>query len=240
MVFSDTTTKLGLIQNCEVRIFGDNAYTQISGNTDRLYQFTERLNRAQDRFNQIAMMADGRWQWDDSNYTDLNIATANIVSGQQDYSFALDHLEIEKVLVVDSGGKKTLIKPIDQDDELAKSYLEDTNSTGTPTQYDKRGNSVFLIPTPNYARTSGLEIYFKRGPSYFVYTDTTKKPGFTSIFHGYLALHASTYYAIDRSLSSAKNFFELLTKEEESIKAFYSKRNRDERQRMVANVEDNR
>lgn len=241
MVFNDTTTKLGLIQNCEIKIFGDAGYGQISGNTNRLYQFTERINRAQDRFNFLAMSADGRWQWDDSNNTDYNIATANIVSAQQDYIFALEHLEIEKVLVKSSGGTWNLISPFDQDDDNAVTFLENNSgNSGASTKYDKRADAVFLFPTPNYNSTNGLKVYFKRGPNYFVYNDTTKVPGFASIFHEYLALHASAHYAIERGLSNKNDLFELLNKEEISIGAYYGKRNKDERPRLSVTNESNK
>lgn len=239
MVFNDTTTKDGLIQKCEIKLFGDNGYGQISGNTNRLYQFTERLNRGMDRFNYLAMSADGRWQWDDTNNTDYNIATRNIISGRQDYAFALEHLEIEKVLVKDSGGAWHVIKSIDQNDTDAVEYLENSNS-GIPQKYDKRANSLFLYPIPNYNSTGGLKIYFKRGPSYFVYTDTTKVPGFASIFHEYPVIHACAYYALDRTLATKNDFFETMTMMEDSIKTYYGRRSKDERTRLTANVESNK
>lgn len=241
MVFSDTSTKLGLIQDLEIKVFGDNGYGRISGNSDLLYQFTGRINRAQDRFTFLAMTADGRWQYDDTNYTDYGIATTNIVSGQRDYTFALEHLEIEKVLIKDTSGNWKLIYSIDQDDKDAVTYLENNSSnTGTPTRYDKRSNSIFLDVTPNYNSTSGLKIYFKRGPSYFVYTDTTKVPGFASIFHGYLSQHAYYTYAMDRVLTNIDRIERDTLKMEASITEFFSRRNKDERKALKARNESTR
>ena len=234
--FSDTTTKLGLIQKCEITLFGDDGYGQISGNTNRLYQFTERLRVGQDRFTFLAMTADGRWQYDDTNYTDYGIATTALVSGQRDYTFALEHLEIEKVLIYPSATVTSyeLIEPMDQDDVDAVPYLENrSGNTGKPYRYDKRANSIFLDPTPNYSASAGLKIYFKRGPSYFVYTDTTKVPGFASIFHSYLHIHACRGYAIDRGLSNAKSLDELVQREEKAIKEFFARRSKDERKIMT-------
>lgn len=243
MVFSDTSTKLGLIQNCETKVFGDDGYGQISGNTNRLYQFTERLNRAQDRFVYLAMSADGRWQYDDTNNTDYPIATTALVSGQRDYTFALEHLEIEKVLILHAAtnGQWTLLHPFDQDDPSAQTYLENnTGNTGIPFRYDKKANSIFLDPVPNYSVSAGLKIYFKRGPNYFVYTDTTKVPGFASIFHDYLSLHASTNYAVDRNLANAANLNSLLEAKEASIIDFFARRNRDEQLTLSARSNNSR
>lgn len=239
MQFKDTATKLGLIEYCETTLFGDSGYGQISNNTNRLYQFTGRINRAQDRFVFLAMTADGRWNYDDNNYTDYGIATTNLVSGQRDYTFALEHLEIEKVLIKDSSGTWTLLtKTIDVSDtfgnsNLAKTYLENnTGNTGMPVAYDKMANSIIFDKSPNYNSTSGLKIYFKRGPSYFAYTDTIKVPGFASIFHEYLALHASVNYAIDRTITIAKDKYTQLAQMEVSIGRFFSTRNKDEKPRL--------
>lgn len=243
--FSDTSTKLGLIQDCEMKLFGDSGYGQISGNTNRLYQFTARINSGQDRFAYLAMTADGRWQWDDTNNTDYPEATTNIVSGQRDYQFALEHMEIEKVLIKDSSGVwKLLDKTIDTSDKYdkdARAYLENnTGNSGTPSSYDKRGNTIFLQAIPNYNSTNGLKVIFKRGPNYFVYTDTIKVPGFASIFHDYLSLWASADYASDRTMTEASDLLGKVALREQAILDFYSLRNKDERPRLLPSKECNR
>lgn len=241
MVFSDTSTKLGLIQHCEVKVFGDDGYGMISGNTNRLYQFTARLNRAQDRLVYLAITADGRWQYDDTNYTDYPIATTDLVSNQRDYPFSIEHLEIEKVLIKDSAGNWTVLLPIDQNDDHARSYIENNSgNVGMPRYYDKMANSIFFDVTPNYSSTGGIKVYFKRGASLFVYTDTTKAPGFASIFHGYLADHASTFYGLDKGMVNAKNWYTDLLTQEEAIVDFFSKRSLDEPKIIRARVTSSR
>lgn len=241
MQFNETLTKTGLIQLCEIKLFGDNGYGKISDDPSRMYQFTDRINRAYDRFVFLAMTADGRWQFDDQNYTTYNIATTDIVSGQREYEFALDHLEIEKVLIKLPDGTWKVIDPFDQDDPTANPYLENnTGRTGTPTRYDKRGATIYLDVTPNYNSDEGLKVYFKRGPSYFTYSDNTKVPGFASIFHPYLALHACANYAVDREMSVSKSLYLLLQEEEKAILAFYSDRNKDEKRKMTPAYQDNK
>lgn len=241
MILSDTTHKNGILQHIEIKVFGDNGYGKITDDSDRLYQFVDRINRAMDRFTFLAMTADGRWQWDDNNYTTSSIATTNLVSGQREYEFALDHLEIERVLVQDSSGTWQVIKPIDQQDDDAVLYLENnTGRTGFPTKYDKRGTTLWLDFTPNYNKTGGLKVYFKRGADYFETSDTSKAPGFASNFHYFVPLHASTHYGLDRALPEAKNWYELLQIEENSIKTYFSMRNKDERPRLAVNYQNNK
>lgn len=241
MQFSDTTTKNGLIQNIEIKLFGDEGYGKISGDSNLLLQFTNRINTAFNRYVFLAMSADGRWQWDDTNYTDMSIGLTNIVASQRAYTFSLEHLEVEKVLIMDNGGLWHVITPIDENDRDAVEYLENNgNRVGIPSKYDKRGDTIFLDVTPNYNATNGLKVFFKRGPSYFVSTDTTKKPGFASILHNYLVLYPSMEYAVDRIMPEAKNLFELVSQMERNIKAYYSLRNKDEQPRLKAGYQNNK
>lgn len=241
MQFSDITNKTGILQGIEEKIFGDKGYGRITDDTDLLYQFTNRVNRGLDRFYFLAMTADGRWQWDDNNYQDTAIATTNIVANQRIYVFALEHLEIEKVLIKDDSGVWRVIDPINSSDSSEVAYIENnTGRTGLPTKYDKRGDVLYLDLTPSFNSASGLKIYFRRGADYFVYSDTTKKPGFASVFHHYLVDFASAGYAIDRQMAIGKNLFDLRNESEAEITTYFSKRNRDERQALTVTYQNNR
>lgn len=227
MVFSDTSTKLGLIQDCEQLIFGN--YADISGNSGRLYDFTARLNRAYDKLATKIMSVDGRWQFDDTNYTDLPIGKTNLVSGQQDYTLDVEFLDIEKVIFLDSSGNKIIAHPMDINDPIAHGYLTSLSTTvGVPAYYDKFGGTLMLYPIPDYNSTNGLIVHYRRKPSYFAYTDTTKAVGVPAVFHRYLSLEASLDYAVSKQLT-LKNDLAVQVKEMgEMIEDFYSKRNKDE------------
>lgn len=233
LTFNDTATKMGLIQDCETALFGDNGYTQISGNPTRLLQFTARINSRLDDFVKLAMEADGRWDFDDTNNTDYPEATTNIISGQRDYTFALEMLMIEKVLVMNqaTNGVWMEIGPMGLSEDKSKRFVENnTWNTGLPYRYVKRGNSVFLDPVPNYSVTNGLKVLFKRGGNYFASTDTTKAPGFASILHKYLSRGAALDYAMDRTMSAAiATLTPQVEKLEKQVINFFSRRTLDER-----------
>ena len=242
MIFSDLSVeKNGILQSCEVMCFGDSSYGRITDDADLLAQFTNRVNRAYDEFAFLALTSDGRWQFDDNNYTDLAIGQTNLVATQRNYTFSLEHLEIERVLIQNTSGTWTEIRPLDASDVDSIAYFENnTGRTGFPTQYDKRGDTLWLDFTPNISVTNGIKVYFTRGPSYFLTTDTTKKPGFASIFHDYLALNASANYSIIRQIPNAKSVYQLLEKKEKAIKDYFSKRNRDERPALSAFYQNNK
>lgn len=227
--FNDTSTKQGLVQSAEITLFGDNGYGQISGNTNRLYQFTNLFNRALDRHSFLAVTADGRWQYEDNNHTDYAIATTSLVADQQSYELNVDHLLIYRVEVLDESGNGVFIYPIDESSLKGISLSEYQSTAGTPMEYDKVGSTLFLYPKPSYTKASGLKVYYQRAPSYFVYSDTTKVPGFASVFHPYIYRSACLEYAITHNLKIAPNLKVLVDQDEQAIREFYSKRQKDER-----------
>ena len=234
--FSDTTDKAGLIQECESTLFGDNSYGKISGNTGLLATFTRKLNEGLNRVASLIMQADGRWQFDDTNHTDYPIAVTTmdttIGAEQQDYPLAVTHLKITRVEVKDAAGNWQLLQPIDQADLYNQSLTDFLKTAGMPRYYDKVANSVFLYPKPlstAVTATSGLKVYFQRPPSYFVSSDTTKVPGFNSLYHQLVALLACRDYALDRTLASAKGLAERVTLAEQDLQDNYALRNKDEK-----------
>lgn len=220
MVFSDTTTKQGIIEEIDF-ICGSDL------NTYPIADKTRNVNRAYDRVISLIFQAQGKWQWDDTNQTDLPSATTNVVSGQLDYALDSAHLNIDKVMIKDNGGNWTVLRPFDITDPEINGYLMGNPSSGTPLRYDMRANSIILYPTPNYASTSGLKIFFERPSTYFVSSDTTKSPGFASIFHRFLSNSASYDYAFSKGIKdlaiSIKNEINIL---EQSIQKFYAQRNK--------------
>jgi len=232
MQFSNTTTLDGLIQECErICLLGT---AGISGSTNQLKNFTARLNQSLDRFFTVALTHDGNWQFDDSNYTDLPIGVANLVSGQQDYSFASDLLSVVKVLAKDSNGNWSELTPVDQSQSGANVYAKNiwtlpTGNSGTPSRYDKFANSILLDPIPNYNSTGGLKVNFKRNASKFASTDTTKEAGIPSLFHPYLARVASLPYLMEHNMDNMGNVNALILQDEAMIKEYMSKRIGDER-----------
>ncbi len=246
MVYNDTVSKLGILQDCEMKLFGDNGYGQITSNPNRLLNFTSRINRRQDRFIVLAMQADGRWGIDDfNNTTTLPFATTSIVSGQRDYTLNSTMLEIESVAIMKSAtdtNYHVIDKVVDVTDINAHEVVENNSSNvGTPYRYDKIGNSLIFDPTFNYSAPAGIKVVFKRGSYYFVSTDTVREPGFPSIFHEYLSLGASLDYAMDNTMPAKVNTLAPRVQAMElAIAKYYSLRNKDERRGMAAYRENNK
>lgn len=194
MVFNDTTTSQGIVQDTYFEVNAD-------ATTYPVADLTRNANAALDNVVTLILGADQRWQFDSTNSTDLPIGTTDIVLGQQDYSFDEEYLVIKSIEIADASGKWTRLIPIDNmslDEREALSGFETVN--GTPMYYDKMGDSILLYPAPNYNYTAGLRAYFQRKIDYFVASDTIKEPGFAKHLHKYIPLYCAYVYACAKDL----------------------------------------
>ena len=232
--YSDTINNQGIVQDIYFLANAD-------ATTYPLADLTRNVNNWYARADAILMESDGRFQYDDTNWTNYPIGRADLVSGQQDYQMFItppesgeDYLRITRVRIKDRNGTYIDIYPVDQSD-LRGTSIPSTTSTGTPTSYDKLGSSLFLNPIPDYNSTSGIQVFFQRASSYFTASDTTKKPGFPSIFHKYLSLGAAYDFAVIKmypanQISSLNTQIQVM---EQAMKSFMSRRGKDEQPRLV-------
>lgn len=188
MQFNDTSNNTGIIQFCEK--YTKLGYTTISGDTTLLKEFTGYINNENNDVWHLIFNSCAGWQYDDSNQTDLPQATSNIVSGTSKYALPASAFTIRRIEVKDAGGNWVKLKPIARGKiDKAIGMLE--TQSGTPSIYTAYANEFEMFPVPNYNSNSGYRVFFDRGQSTFIYTDTTKTPGFFSNYHDILPLGAS-------------------------------------------------
>lgn len=223
MVFNDTSTKQGIVQDTLFTIFGNSADNSQYPTAD----ITRNINRHYDAAVAKILESDGRWQWDDTNATDLPIGTTNLVANQQDYGVDTTFLRITRVELTKSDGTTTLLQPIDQTDIYDQSLTSYFSTPGTPMYYDKLANSLFLYPAPSYNYTGGLKVYFQRNVSYFTATDTTKSPGFASPFHRLLSLGAAYDFMLPKNYPQLGVVKNEINEMSQALQDFYSKRDKD-------------
>ena len=249
MIYSNSVTKDGIVEECDFLVSSDSV-------TYPIEQKTRNANRALDKVLSLILSADGRWQYDDTNNTDLPIASTNIISGQQDYSFNTDMITVTRVEIKDPEANWNYLNPFDQRDLMPAqptplprwgtagvsfnngfSLTDFMETPGTPVYYDKIASSVFLYPAPNYNSTLGLKVYFQRTPNYFLTTDTTKQPGFATHLHRYISLSMAYDYAVAKTLSDKKRELrEEMLVMERAIVEHYNIRKKDEKVRMAGRV----
>lgn len=237
MQFYDSTNHLGLLGDIDFWLFGTSATLNTTA-----YPVADRTRRINQRLNRIVSIIfknDRRWKFDDFNHDDMNIFYTTLVEGQNDYEISgADFLTIEEVAILNSEGDYQILTPIVREAGNAQNLqnLEDGDS-GTPTHYEKHGNSIMMYPKPSLTyltATKGLMIRGKRLPSYFVSTDTTKAPGFNPLYHSYLSIGASYDYALANGMNNKVNqLAPELMRFESDIADDYVRRSRDSQPRMT-------
>lgn len=234
MVFSDTTNRTGIIQSLE----------DLTGTQDVSSYSTEvktkSINLALDDYQNVVKEVAGTWQADDSNHTKYPNMKFDLVSGQQDYSFTVDEQgnqvqDIYRVECMDSNGKWRLLTPVDEM-RYTDAISEIEAQSGTPTEYWKTANGIFLKVKPNYSQTLGIRMFFTRSPNYFVSSDTTKTPGIPNGHHKYLFFKPAYWYWLPIDSAKATLFQNEVFRIEEEIRKDISNRNRDERLRLAVRV----
>lgn len=240
MIFNDTSTnKNGLIQECETWLFGSN-YGAISGNTNLLSTFTRLINNGLDEITVSIMQVDGRWQYDDSNYTNFPIGTTTLVADQQDYQLSTEQIKVLGVEVRQSDGEYHVLRPLDMQDIRRKglAITEFMDESGLPIYYDISGNTLKLYPAPKADQvtlSAGLKVFFQRKPDYFTTDDTSQEPGIPSIFHDIPALYACAKYAKSNQMAEkARELDAEIEKRMTKLTDFFSKRNKDSKLKLVA------
>lgn len=234
MVFNDTTTKNGVIQQCEDWLFGNN-YGAISSNTDLLKKFTNLYNRGLDKTRAVLLSVDGRFQDDDPNYTTIPTDTTPLSDGVGSYTLNRSHGIIEGFEVLDSNGDYYPLQPLDYRDvrNMGTTTTEFMETSGRPVFYDVSGNVVNLYPAPatgQVTMVAGLKVVYKREPKYAIYTDTSTEVGVPRMFQDVPGLYACQEYAKQNSMSEkAREIDAEIEKRNRDLKKLVADRNKDEK-----------
>lgn len=231
MQYSDTALQQGIVQSIDFNC-------DTSATLFPLAQKVRLVNKWYNKVVAIILDCDGRWQFDDTNATDLPIATTTLVASQQDYTIDTTFLRILRVEVLNYAGVWVKLEPLDQVDIYDQGLVEFLKTPGMPKYYDVQGSSIFLYPKPDagvsVTLAAGLKAYFQRNVSYFVAGDTTKVPGFASIFHEFLALGASYDWCVKKQLPQKKDIADQLEMMEADMRTFFAVRNKDDKPRLRA------
>ena len=189
-------------------------------------------------------------QIDDTNYSDNPFETYDLVNGKPDYKFTVDgdsNAVIDITAVLIQGENTTDFVKLDLmtiDDKDAQLVMSPNASAsgGTPKRALEVNNTIFLDPFPNYAASAAGKIFYKRTPSYFIVSDTTKQPGFPTPFHEMLAV-ASSYDWLLVHKSNAQTLIAAtraeLAKWEDKFEAYVGLRN-PSKGRLTVKQESNR
>jgi len=240
MVFNDLTNHQGLCQDARF-LLGLSVSDTVSYNVKDL---TRNINSWYRKANQWIWEATGTWEYDDSNYTNLPIATTDLVDGQDNYELPTIAQRLDRIEVMNAEGDYVKLTPIDKS-QIDVAMSEFADEDGMPEYYDVIGRSIILYPTPDTTKvtlSNGLKAYFSRGVNEFAITDTSTEPGFDDNFHRLLSVGAAYDWAISKDIDNTSRINSLsnqiLTFKEE-IQKFYGSRDRGMKARIIPKTESN-
>ena len=202
---------------------------------------TRLSNAALDRICYLIQRSDNKWNWDDTNNTDLPIGRTDLVEGQRDYGIVgTTFFKVLKVLVKDRAGYYRELTPVSLNSPEGKKIAEDLDTDiGVPIYYVKLGSSVFLGPKPDYGYSEGVKIFYQRNIVYFTSSDTDAEPGFNPNFHRLVSLNAARDYCAANGIEGRLPILEKRIAEMEmALTDYYSNRAEDQHDRLRLRKED--
>jgi len=233
MKINDTTGEQGICQDTRF-LLGMDVNDTVSYSTNNIIR---NVNSWYRKTNSKIWKTSIMWEFDDENYTDLPIATTNLVDSQQDYELPSAAQKVMKLEVKDSSGNFQVVLPIDKTQIRGVALTEFYEEDGMPAYYDMIGRSIFLYPAPGdsyVTTTAGLKLYFSRDIDEFATTDTSTEPGFAEDFHRILSLGAALDYAMANEETSKIPFLrEQLADMFVDLEDFYGRRHIDHKIRMI-------
>ena len=236
MVFNDTSTNQGIIQEIESLLFSSD-YTKVSGSTPLLQTFTRYCNQALDAVIPVVMEVDGTWQHNEATATDT------LVNNQADYTISVAYLKMLSISIKQTDGHWKRLQQIDPQ-LIGIDRAELFTTSAIPLYYDIKGTTVTLYPAPNTTQvtaSNGLKYYYQSTPSYFATSDTTKVPEIPSVFHRLIPLWASFFYCqangITTKQSSIADEIKMLT---DKLRTSYNERNVDIGKTLTARSNNSR
>lgn len=205
---------------------------KICGTTSTVYSIndiTRRFNASMDDYLNLAFEADGRWPFDEITRTDPPLESLNLSLGINKYKLSdltADVLNLLRIEVLDSAGnsRKLIPEDLSEIDSFAEKYK--TTVTGIPTKCLKMGNFVYVRPTPDYSKASGITFYFDQASSKMTVSDTTREPGIPSIHHLYLARKTALPFLIEKKLPQLAGIAAQIAKDEENILDYFARRDK--------------
>jgi hypothetical protein len=215
-------------------------YTSLDEN---IFQATDRLiaiNNAYDKLHSIILDSQDEWDFDDSNNTELPIATTDLLANQDIYAIPDTLYRLNKVEInYGAGFIKAL--PLDLNENfLSEDELLQRSNVSTP-YYRIFGQTIQFYPKPTAEVSNGLKLYYDRAITHFTsdeYTAGTVKPGLDQLWHDYIALQASLDGAVKYNLVNKGDLSNLLQEMEQRIRKYYGKKTTDRKLKLTNFIED--
>ena len=205
MQWNNTATKQGICQDIDFLCNTNTASYEMAEKERNINNWHNRM---------IVEILDSMDEWDFQG----EIATADLVASQQEYTFPTDILKIKRIEVdYDGDGDFNKANPMDinsVDKTVATSAeINGRWSTSSP-EYGTFDDSFFLYPVPKTNRTGGLKIWYVKevlpfsafaGSATFI-AGNTAEPVFEDAFHRTISLGVALDYGMKYKMTDLIKF----------------------------------
>lgn len=168
----------------QIEFLTDLGYGYYSGDSDKLDELTDIVNRVNSRIWHTIFMSTGNWQYDDSGNDKLPEATTDIESGVATYTLPSSGLTVHRIEVKRDGNWHR-VKPFIKENIHS---LDADKGEGMPSWYRLVGETISFIPTPDYDEDDAIKVYFDRSSADFSSDSLDDTPGFAKPYHEILAV----------------------------------------------------
>lgn len=160
------------------------------------------------------------------------VATADLVAGQQEYVFPTDILKIKSIEYNPTGTKWYKLFPLDKSEigTATDSTTISQNFYSTKPYYDLMDESLFLYPIPTTNVTGGLKIHYAKEAVEL--SAVTDEPVFAKAYHKGLCYGAAMdwfekYLEIEGNAGKRDRQEKNLTNTIEKMREFYNTKHQD-------------
>lgn len=190
------------------------------------------LNFGIDQYSYLAITSDGRWQFDDTENTDVPRASVTLNSGEVAIPFASTHLTIRFAEITDAEGNKARLDTFDRRD--SGYTTPKTTDTGQPSAYNYEAGVMYfdVYANANYTVT----IHFSRVATHFTEANTTQVLGIPSIHTEYIVLHALHRLSLRTGNENRAVVRNELEQMEKDIEDFYGRRDEDTHPQLSTSI----
>jgi hypothetical protein len=197
-------------------------------NSDRLINLNIWLNKSAG----IITDSQDESDYDDPEHGDFPIYIRNLVSGQADYDYPTQLLDIKRMEVALDGSNFRKAEPIDINEISSATSPQDIarNFATNKPYYDVQYGSFFLYPIPQLDVENGIQVWATRAPKPFTLDELvagTREPGFDVDLHPILAYGASWEIAHKDGLNNRNDILLELQKYEIKMRSRYGRKQKD-------------
>lgn len=225
MIYSDPVTQQGLIEH--VRGLVKASEENYPETMLRRY-----ANMALTDYSALALASSSNWQFDDSAWNDTPVATTDLEAGRYEYEFDDSFLIVRRVEI--KFPSSSTWRELQYKNELQIPNISDRHETqqGQPFWWYIKGNSIYLVGTPDQTVVGGLRVHYERKMKPFD-GNPNQQITLPSLHENWLVYKTAHLFAVQENLANRGDILNLLAQAELAAGDFFTRRLRTHKPRLI-------